>query len=271
MALNRLLLSSPAREDKRMPTESELRDLLSRPQPSNTIDTDAVIKRSRARRLPQQLAAGAIGTLAILGISVVGVQTLRLPDQSAITATEPESALAAPEDALAGDSIKRAPAERLNLCEGTVADTVPSRFGLQLDVEFPVSAPAGADVITGIVRLTNAGGERVTGSTGAAPAVTVSESGIVRWHSNGPRVLSLVIVDLAPGESLEYQVSIVPVRCAVDDDLAESFPTGLPPLAPGVYELSAAIDFSPTIADGEAESDGGADLVTGPRATILLE
>ena len=98
-----------------MPTESELRDLLSRPQLSNTIDADAVIKRSRTRRRPQQLAAGAIGTLAILGISVVGVQTLRLPDQSAITATEQENALAVPEDALAGDSIKRAPADRLNL------------------------------------------------------------------------------------------------------------------------------------------------------------
>ena len=271
MAPNRLLLSSPAREDKRMPTESELRDLLSGPQLSNTIDANAVIKRSRARRLPQQLAAGAIGTLAILGVSVVGIQTLRLPDQSAITATEQETAFAVPEEALVADGIQRAPAERLNLCEGTLADVVPSRFGLQLEVEFPGAARAGADEIIGLARLTNTGSERVTGSTGAEPAVTVSENGIVRWHSNGPRVLSLVIVDLAPGESLVYEARIVPVRCSVDDDLVESFSTDLPPLAPGVFELSAAIDFSPTIADGAAEADGVADLVTGPRATIVLE
>jgi len=254
-----------------MPTESELRDLLSRPQPSNTIDTDAVIKRSRARRLPQQLAAGAIGTLAILGISVVGVQTLRLPDQSATTATELESALALPEDALVDDGIERAPAERLNLCEGTVAGTVPSRFGLQLDVELPRSAQAGADVIIGMVRLTNTGSERVTGTTGATPAVTISENGIVRWHSNGPTILSLVSVDLAPGESLTYEASIVPVRCSVDDDLAESFPADLPPLASGVYELSAAVDFSPTVTDAEVDFAGSVDLVTGPRSTIVLE
>jgi len=254
-----------------MPTEFELRDLLSRQQPGNTIDTDAVIKRSRARRLPRQLAAGAIGTLAILGISVVGVQTLRLPDQSAITATEQESALAAPDDALAGDGIQRAPADRLNLCEGTLADVVPSRFGLQLDVEFPATAPAGAEAINGVVRLTNVGGERVTGTTGATPALTVSENGIVLWHSNGPTILSLVIVDLAPGESLEYEASIVPVGCSVDDDLAESFPADLPPLATGVYELSAAIDFSPTVTNTEADFDGSVDLVMGPRATIVVE
>jgi len=254
-----------------MPTESELRDLLSRPQLNSTIDVDAIIKRSRARRFSQQLASGAIGTLAILGISVVGVQTLRLPDQSTITATEQESALAAPEDALAGDGIQRAPAERLNLCEGTVADVVASRFGLQLDVEFPGAVPAGTEVITGIVRLTNTSNERVTGSTGAAPAVTVSENGIVLWHSNGPTVLSIVVVDLAPGESIEYQATVVPVRCTVDDDLAESFPADLPPLAPGVYELSAAIDFRPTVADGNTAADGSADLVTGTRVPIVLE
>ncbi len=254
-----------------MPTESELRALLSRPQLSNTIDADAIIKRSRARRLPRQLAAGAIGTLAILGISVVGVQTLRLPDQSAITATEQESAPAAPEDSLAADGIKRAPAERLNLCDGTLADVGQSRFGLQLNVEFPASATAGVNAINGVVRLTNTGSERITGTTGATPAVTISENGTVLWHSNGPTILSLVIVDLAPGESFVYETSIVPARCSVDDDLAESFPPDLPPLPPGNYELSAAIDFSPTVADGDAEFDGSADLVTGPLATIVLE
>ncbi|MCY7411723.1 MAG: hypothetical protein LH471_01580 [Salinibacterium sp.] len=254
-----------------MPTESELRELLSHSELRNTIDADAIIKRSRARRLPRQLAVGAIGSLAILGITVVGVQTLRLPDQSATTATRQESPMATPEDALAGDSIERAPAERLNLCEGTLAEVAPSRFGLQLDVEFPASAPAGAEAITGVVRLTNTSSERVTGSTGAAPAVTVSQNGIVLWHSNGPTILSIVIVDLAPGESLEYRASIVPVRCAVNDDLTESFPPNLPALDRGGYELSAAIDFSPAVADGSDLGDGSADLVTGARAPIVLE
>ena len=111
----------------------------------------------------------------------------------------------------------------------------------------------------------------MTGTTGATPAVTVSANGTALWHSNGPTILSLVIIDLAPGESLVYEASVVPVRCSVDDDLAESFPADLPPLAPGNYELSAAIDFSPTVAVGAADFDGSADLVTGPLATIVLE
>lgn len=258
-----------------MASESELRDMLAGSamsdgsQHPHSIDATTVIKRSRARRLPRQIATGAIGGLAVLGITVIGVQALRLPDQSTITAIEQESADSAPEGAFGGDSAadgtERAPADRLNLCEGTVAEIVPSQSGLQLDVEFPATVPSGSAAITGIVRLTNTGTERVTGSTAPTPAMTISQDGIVLWHTNGPMIRSLAIVDLAPGESLEYQASIVPVRCTVADDLAEGFPEGLPALTPGAYELSAAIDFSPQ------SPEAGVDLVSGPRTPITLE
>jgi hypothetical protein len=105
--------------------------------------------------------------------------------------------------------------------------------------------------------------------TAAAPAITVSQEGITLWHSNGAMVMSLVIVDLAPGESLEYAASFTPVLCGVEDDMAEVFRNDLPALDPGEYELSAAIDFvlDETLA---ADYEPFAYLVTGPRSTITL-
>jgi hypothetical protein len=165
--------------------------------------------------------------------------------------------------------IKRAPAERLNLCGAPVTELAPSAYGLQLDVEFPSTAPLGTAAIEGTVRLTNTSSTRVMGTTAAVPAITLAHEGIVQWHSNGPMIMSLVVVDLEPGQSLEYAASVLPVQCGVEDDAAEAFRTDLPALSPGQYELSAAIDFTPDpslVTDGYTELD----LVSGPRSPITL-
>lgn len=181
-----------------------------------------------------------------------------------------EQGSAAPAEEFSADSmIKRAPAEKLSLCEGTVAEVAPSRYGLRLDVAFPGSAPATGAPVAGVVRLTNTSGSRVVGTTGAAPAITVSQGGIVLWHSNGAVDAAAVVVDLAAGQSLEYAASFTPVRCEAEDDARESFRAELPPLATGAYELSAAIDFAPD--PSIAVESPELDLVTGPRSPIRLD
>lgn len=254
------------RKGSPVPDESDLRNLFETSSAPSTLDVDRIIAKSRARRLPRQIGAGLIGTLAVAGIFVLAVQPQQLAQPPAASMTESQEAAGG---AAADNAIKRAPAEKLNLCGGTLAEVAPSFYGLQLDVAFPATAPAGPAPIEGTVTLTNTGTTRVSGSTAATPAITLSQSGTVLWHSNGPMIMSLVIVDLAPGESLRYPASFTAVRCGVEDDAAEVFRADLPALPAGDYELSAAIDFS---ADPSMATNGtpDLDLVTGPRNPVTL-
>jgi hypothetical protein len=248
-----------------VPSEDDLRDLFARTEAPNTLDAKRIIARSRARRLPKQLAAGSVGALAVVGVVVLGVQITQLPSPVSMTAGEAfDSSAPAPEIA----PMKRAPADKVNLCTGTLAEIAPSQYGLRLDVAFPASAPVGTEPVAGTVRLTNTSDSEVVGTTPATPAITLSRDGVVLWHSNGPTILSMVEVDLAPGASLEYPASFTPVSCGVEDDLADAFRTDLPALGAGDYELSALIDFTADASMGQLTPD--LDLVEGPRSTITL-
>ncbi len=235
----------------------------------NTLDAEKIVARSRRRRIPQQVGAGAVGVLAIVGIGVFVQPTFVSTPPT--TSTMDQSA---DDQSVAGEvattEIKRAPADKLNLCGAPLAEVATSPYGLQLDVAFPESAPVGTEPIQGVVRMTNFGTQPIVGTTAAAPAITVSRDGVALWHSNGAMVMSLVIVDLAPGESLDYAASFTPVLCGVEDDMAEVFRDDLPALEPGSFGLSAAIDF---VLDESlaAEYSPFADLVSGPRSTITLE
>jgi hypothetical protein len=212
---------------------------------------------------------------------VLGVQTSLVTQRSSdvsLTAQSPEveSAPGSSNDSSGGSvagsqadsGIKRAPADRLNLCEAPLAEVAPSTLGLRLDVEFAPTASTGSDPVRGTVRLTNTATTPVSGTTGSTPAITMSRDGIVLWHSNGPVDSSARLVQLGPGESTEYDAFFVPVRCSVEDDLGPEFRPNLPSLPAGDYGLSAAIDFQP---DATAEvSAPGLDLVTGPLAPITL-
>lgn len=250
-----------------MPDESDLRDMFAKASAPNTLDADRIIAKSRARRLPRQLGAGVAGALAVAGIFVVAINTSQFTQPpTAVTMESQDSGGAASDSEL---SLKRAPAEKLNLCGGGLAEVAPSAYGLQLDVTFPMTAPVGTAPVEGTVTLTNTSDQRVAGTTAAIPAITISQAGVVKWHSNGPMIMSLVVVDLQPGQSLEYQTSITPVLCDVEDDAAETFRDNLPALGAGDYELSAAIDFSvdPALATSEIPD---LDLVTGPRSPFTL-
>lgn len=252
-----------------MHSEAELRQLLGESATPAPLDTKDVIRRTRARRLPRQLAAGAVTSLAILGIGVAtltGLTNLRQGTDTAITLEAPESDNQAGSDGAASDeSIALAPATKLHACGAPLAEVATSSSGLVLTVEFPETAAVGADLIAGIAVLTNTGASRITGTTAVSPSITVSSAGVVVWHTNGPIDSSGVVVDLGPGESIRYEAWFEPVRCDSEDESTESFRAGLPVLAAGTYDLSAAIDLFPESPTGTVE------VVTGPASSIRLE
>jgi hypothetical protein len=258
-----------------MASESELRDRFhDGTLPSGQIDVDAVLRRARARRRPRVLLAGAGSVLAIAAIAVPAtIGSFARPATDATLIAGDGAEYSAPEssgaDQDAGDAggagevaMDRAPAEKLNLCSAPVAEVAPAENGLVLTVE-PVTASAGDHGIPTIVTMTNTGTAPVSGTTGGRPAMTLSKGGVTLWHSNGPQTMIAVPVELAPGESLQYPATFEPVRCGVEDDLGESFRDDLPEVGAGVYQLSAAIDFT--------RNDGSfIDLVTGPAVRVTL-
>lgn len=252
-----------------MATEPNLRDLFRGDAPTlRAIDAQSVIRRSKTRRLPAQIGIGGAFTLAVGGLGVAGLQGLGSSQSTTESAVSLVEQAPAAGDGIKGmmegdaptSGVKRAPAERINLCGGPLAQVAPSPTGLVLTVDFPDS-PVGTAPVAGTVTLTNTGTEPVFGYGPATPAITLSQAGVVLWHSNGPSIQSIQDVALAPGESLAYAASFSPVVCAVEDDAAESFRTDLPAAGAGEYQLSAAADIS---------VDGMADLVTGPAQTVRI-
>lgn len=269
-----------------MPTESELRQQFHDDEPGGSIDLDAVLRRSRARRRPRVVAAAAVSSLAVIGI-VVPVSISVAGTRSA-TSLFDAGAASAPHSAPlssggpvhlggettngsdasgSGGSIKRAPADKINLCTGAVAMPAPADDGLVLTVA-PVDAAASARDIPVTVTLTNTGTQRVTGSLSPFPALTLSHDGIVLWHSNGPVPSLAQEIDLAPGASTSFSTTFQPLVCGVTDDEQESFRADLPAAGPGSYQLSAALDVTPATADASGQI--AAVLVTGPSSPVTL-
>lgn len=274
-----------------MPTESELRSFLQETGPADAsrrmpLDASSIVRRARRRRLPKQLALGGTVTLAAAGIGIASIQGLQLAGGSSSTAVlgsapdgvaEPapgtEEAGTTPGSAdgddlaASGDEIRRAPASRINFCGGALAEVAPSVTGLELSTEFPDGAPADGSPVTGVVTLANTGTERVSGTTSATPAITLSQDGIVLWHTNGPEIAMAMMVDLDPGESMQYGASFTPVRCEAEDDSGESFRDNLPPLTAGTYELSAALDI---MLDVPVNGSPEFELITGPLESVSM-
>jgi len=256
-----------------VPSDSELRDRFREgTQPRGEIDLDAVLRRARARRRPKVLLAGAGSVLAIAAIAVPAALSTSFgggAGGSAIVAGDayaPESATGAADGAAVGGAgqtmLEKTPAELLNRCMAPVADPGPTASGLLITVA-PVSAAASERGIPLTVTLTNAGSERITGTTGSRPSVTFARDGIVLWHTNGPQDMMARIVDLAPGQSMSYPAEFEPVVCTTEDDAAELFRDDLPPAGPGAYTLSAVIDVI-------SEDGTTVELVGGPAVDIVL-
>lgn len=260
-----------------MSAESDLKRMFGEAGPSlGRVDLARVLRRSSRRRLAQQVAVGSATTLAVAGIGAAGFSGIRAlvpPTGSTSSAAAPDVTgpnLPGPESkdgsAATNGGLTSAPADRLNLCGGTLAEVAPNAAGLVLTTSFG-PADASSDRVSGTVTLTNTGSTRITGSSAAYPAITLSKGGLVLWHSNGPMIAMAALVDLAPGTSMTYPASFTPVTCAVEDDSAGSFRGDLPQVAAGRYQVSAAIDFSGQNPDG---SSLGTELVTGPTSEVTL-
>jgi hypothetical protein len=255
-----------------MTTESQLKSLFddaSAAVAGRAPDAAAVIRRSRMRRLPGQVAVGGAGALAIAGIGVAGATGIQSMRFGASTSAQLDSSAGSSEHAspeTPGDG-ERAPAEKITLCGGPLANIPPSSTGLVLTTRFPATVPADGRQVTGTVTLTNTGTEPITGTTAASPTITLSKDGLVLWHSNGPMIMLAVVVDLAPGASMDYPATFTPVRCESVDERGEGFREDLPALPAGRYQLSAAIDLTRQAPDGGFAS---LELVTGPLQEVAL-
>ena len=250
-----------------MPDEDELRRMLgAEPAPSSTLDAKRIIGRSRARRLPRQIAAGATSALVLAGVTVLAVQTTQYTAPATTTAGEAfDSGAAGPE---MDTMLKRAPADKINFCGAPLTEVAGSQYGLQLDVVSPGDVPAGTAPVAVTVRLTNTSDGLVVGTTSSLPAITVSQDGVVAWHTNGVIDTSYVQLTLAPGDSVDYTTTFTPVACDAVDDEGEAFRAGLPPLEPGSYELSALLDFAPDASMLAPTTE--LDLVAGPPTTVSV-
>ncbi len=271
-----------------MPTEADLRKQFhdpERPQGSGSVDLDAVLRRSRARRRPRVVAVAVVSSLAALAIvvpiSVSGVlgQTGMFSASSGVSAGNNQDAAGhkaadrqAPGSASGGTATGGAingsgPVQKVNLCGGTVADIVPASNGLVLTVE-PVTAAATDRAIPVTVTLTNTnnntnnGAVSFSGTTSPYPSLTLSRDGIVLWHSNGAVPAIGATVLLASGASMSFTTTFEPVVCGVTDDERNAFRAELPAAGPGHYQLSAALDVS--------SGDGTSVRVTGPAASVIL-
>lgn len=141
-------------------------------------------------------------------------------------------------------ALSRPAADRINSCGAPAAAATGVVSGLALELDFATEVPADATEVAGLIRVTNTGSTPVSATTAPVPAITVSANGIVVWHTNGPMILSLATIELAPGQSVELGAAATLVRCSEEDEGLPSFRPNLPALPPGDYELTAAMDVA---------------------------
>lgn len=249
-----------------MSSESDLRKAFRESANAHAtgIDTDAVVRRARARRAPKQFALVSVSALAVAGVVALGVATLpslSLGESGASDSGVMTALQEPPNNDAAGGAAEKFSDSRVgasHLCGFPTSVTGPNPAGLNLSVEFPESAAADSRSVSGSVVLTNSGTTAVSGTTALEPIVTVSRGGITVWHSNPIATTQDVVLDLDPGQSYAFDARFTPVECKQGDDAGEQFPDSLGPLSPGEYELSAEIVFSPTDAEsGEGILVGG--------------
>jgi hypothetical protein len=250
-----------------MADESELRRMLEREAagaPAPELDAGRLVRRTRARRLPRQLAAGGVLTLAVIGLGVgtaTGVRLLNPPaevtsaesgghstdeapreeDAGTLSAPETEDSAGDSGEGAAGGGIELAPAYKINLCGEVVSAPPEDGFpGPSVEVEFPQAADASGTV-RGTVEVTNDTGGPLRGVMSDIAATTLSQDDVVVWHT--PRMDRTLPVDLAPGESTVLDASFEPRVCSIEDESGDGFPPDLPAARPGEYEVSVAFDI----------------------------
>src|SRR5690554_4267271 len=191
-----------------MPTDADVRTPIKQADaPSSPIDAEAVIRRSRRRRLPQVLGVGSALTLAVAGIGVAsftGLQGL----SPGMTAADAPAGVSEAGPAPWADS--SAPTERTGSCAPDPVGEVTVQSGITVSPRFPVTVSAGQPV-NGTLTFENNGTERFT-SVITAPLLGLSTGAGQSWHAD--QAIAGSRVDLAPGESLALPFTFDAVPCS---------------------------------------------------------
>jgi hypothetical protein len=220
-------------------TESDLRDLLRGPDPEGRgeIDLDAVLSRTRRRRRPRVIAAQALGSVALVGVLGTAIfASDPLGARDVMMSAEEDSGAGA--DEIAGESATledgAATKWQPDACGEPVTE-VASIEGLALKASVDTTIGPDEEILA-TVTLRNEGSEPFVGLTSPWPYVSVARDGVVVWHSYEIRYMSGQTVDLAPGESMTFNVASVDRHVCDGEDDSQSSGAG------GTYELHAFID-----------------------------
>jgi len=237
-----------------MPTESELRSALhgSTGEPSRPLDADDIIRRARRRRTPKQVIVGSASALALAAVVIVGANGLpgllgvgsMSADFRSDGALAPESATGLDESTSAGGVSPSSVAQALNMCGSEVASLPGDPAGPTLSVAIPETAAADGGTISGTATLTNSGSAPFVAATRETPTVTIAQDGKTRWHSHSLGASQSQLIELAPGESAEFGVSLDLVACESVDEGEDGFRTNLPALGAGSYLVSVVLEIT---------------------------
>jgi hypothetical protein len=222
-----------------MPTDAELRSLFRElPAPDASIDTSAIIRRSRRRRLPQQLGVGGVLTLAVAGIGFAGITGLQGLTPSMMAADAPAGV--AESGPFSGTDMTTR-----STCATDAATDGEVNGDVEVVGDFPRSAEAG-EAVHGALTLKNTGSQTVDGIvTGAA--VTLSRGDAATIQSDVSPVGSSV--SLPPGGTTSLGFAFEAAECEAAGDADRM------PLEPGSYDIVATLTVEAT--DGTLWQLGG--------------
>ena len=185
--------------------------------PQGQLDAETIIKRSRRRRLPRLVSAGAVPVVAMIGILGGGVYGLAQLGGSSGAASSASGSVAGPVTAPVPAHGGFAPGEIGKSDQSTTGGAScaipmpyfgPTATDLTATAEFPANATTNA---RGVVIVTNTGSKHVVGTSGS-PYITVEAGGTIIALSLSSDSAARVI-DLQPGASTKL-TAYLPARCS---------------------------------------------------------
>jgi hypothetical protein len=230
----------------------------SQPTPHH-IDVDAVIRRSRRRRVPRQLGVAFVSVLAVAGVfsgAVFGLGALSGATSSGGSASSGAAATRAPSVVPSAESSPPDP-NLLDKNGPAVCGYSLPTVGTQPDglIAEATRVSTNGPTLHFVFTLTNTGSTTITGSAGV-PILVLVRNGIVidKTIVNGPpRGAKL---KMAPGQIVSYPLNWSPSVCKRGDNSASPGADALPS---GSYQVYAEI---------QVLSTNSSETVTGPPTTV---
>lgn len=250
--------------------------------PAIPLDTTAIARGARRRRLPAQLGVGAAAVALVAGfggVAIAGMPGLvgSFGELSASESVRDDDSSGGAAEPFASPKGEEEVDGDLGGADGeTVWDVLrcgeplppeghsgDDRLSLELAPLDGGAARNGELTVAGT--LTNVSAERLELQTATNLVVGLARDGVVIWSTVGMEAAALVPT-LDPGDSLEYTGMLELVDCGGTDPEA-SIRGGSPVVGPGAYEVVAALELRQT--DG-ADYLTGSVVVISPRASLVL-